>query len=447
MDNQLLCADTNCERLVIGRLLTYSAFINDVLDIFTDETFTDLRCREVWRYAKEIATAGDQVDIVSVTMKAMSDKKARLTAEDIVEFSNKVILGDANDSVARLHDLEVRRKLKAVGLQIQALSQDETLPVEEVLNNSREMIEHSIENGREGTQTLALTLQSVEQDINERLQGKVKIGSLTGFNEIDNRGGLHGSDLIIIAADTSQGKTSLALAITRNTIQTGERVAFYSMEMQAKQLTERLLSMESGVQASTIRNGKPSDYDIGKLKAAAGRLNAENLYFDDKSTSSADHIISSIRRMKIKHGISGAVVDYLQILNVNTKTKQTKEQLMGEIARRLKNLAKELDIWIIALSQINRDRENPEPSLSRLRDSGQIAEAADVVMLIYRPEYYGRKFPKPFQDKDTHNAALIDVAKGRNTGIYKFLCGFAPETTLFYDTEVQGAQQQEDEPF
>ena len=125
------------------------------------------------------------------------------------------------------------------------------------------------------------------------------------------------------------------------------------------------------------------------------------------------------------------------------------EQQMGEAARRLKNLAKELDIWIIALSQLNRDSLNPVPTLARLRASGQIAEAADVVMLIYRPELYGKFYPDPFQNADTHGTAMIDIAKGRNIGLSKFLVRFDAQVTRFYEMEdyIPPINSPEEEPF
>ena len=112
-----------------------------------------------------------------------------------------------------------------------------------------------------------------------------------------------------------------------------------------------------------------------------------------------------------------------------------KEQQMGDVARRLKNLAKELDIWIIALSQLNRDKDNPVPSLARLRDSGQIAEAADVVILIYRPEVYNKSYPSGFSSVETRGTSMIDIAKGRNIGILRFICGFNACTTGFYNLD------------
>ena len=139
--------------------------------------------------------------------------------------------------------------------------------------------------------------------------------------------------------------------------------------------------------------------------------------------------------MKRKYNIDGAAVDYLQILNVNMKN-VNKEQAMGDITRRLKNIAKELDIWVIALSQLSRDKENPIPTLARLRDSGQIVEAADNVILIYRPEFYGKfSYPSDFSNVSVNGTAMIHLAKGRNVGTTKFICGFNAPTTLFHDMQ------------
>ena len=177
-----------------------------------------------------------------------------------------------------------------------------------------------------------------------------------------------------------------------------------------------------------------TDSQLQSVDKGIGKVSGKGIYFDDRSTSNIDTIISSIRYMKLKYGIDGAIVDYLQILNVNMKG-ANKEQQMGDVARRLKNLAKELDIWIIALSQLNRDNMNPVPSLARLRDSGQIAEAADVVMLIYRPEVNKKSYPNEFSNVDTRGTAMIDIAKGRNIGLLRFICGFNAATTCFYNLD------------
>jgi replicative DNA helicase len=211
-------------------------------------------------------------------------------------------------------------------------------------------------------------------------------------------------------------------------------VAFYSMEMKKEQIAARMISIASGVPANEILYSKLDGGQIQMIDRGVAKVENLPVYFDDRSTSNIETILSSIRMMKIKYGIKGVVVDYLQILNVNMKG-SNKEQQMGDVARRLKNIAKELDIWVIALSQLNRDAQNPVPSLARLRDSGQIAEAADMVILIYRPEIYGKRYPEEFSDKSTAGTAMIDVAKGRNVGLMKFIVGFRKENTNFYDLD------------
>lgn len=244
----------------------------------------------------------------------------------------------------------------------------------------------------------------------------------------------HPRELFVISDFIVTHNTSLAVSIMRNAASLGAKVAMYSMEMKKEQITARILSMESGVPANEIMYSRLTESQLQSVDKGIGKISGKGIYFDDRSTSNIDTILSSIRYMKLKFGIDGAIVDYLQILNVNMKG-ANKEQQMGDVARRLKNLAKELDIWIIALSQLNRDNMNPVPSLARLRDSGQIAEAADVVMLVYRPEVKGKSYPGDFSHVDTRGTAMIDIAKGRNIGLLKFICGFNACTTCFYELD------------
>lgn len=249
----------------------------------------------------------------------------------------------------------------------------------------------------------------------------------------------HPRELFVMRDFIMTHNTSLALSMAYNAIQTGAKVAMYSMEMTNEELGARLLSINSGVSSSEILySSRLGEEKLKSLDYSAGVIKYDNMYFDDNSTSNIETILVSIRSMKIKHNISGAVVDYLQILNVNQKN-SNKEQAMGDVARRLKNLAKELGIWIIALSQLNRNSDNPVPNLNRLRDSGQIAEAADLVIFVYRPEYYGKAFPEPFENIAVEDKAMIDIAKGRNVGTARFVCDFHKKTTFFSDiTEERG---------
>ena len=242
------------------------------------------------------------------------------------------------------------------------------------------------------------------------------------------------------------------LSMVRNMALSGANMAIYSLEMKNVQLTARLLAMETGIPSNQILYSPLQNSQLDHFDRSINKILKTGLFFDDRSTSNIDTIIASIRSMKIKNKIEGAVIDYLQILNVNMKG-VNKEQQMADVARRLKNLAKELDIWIIALSQLNRDSQNPVPNLNRLRDSGQIAEAADIVMFVYRPEVYIRKYPEPYSNVDTTGTAMIDIAKGRSIGIMKFICSFKKEVTQLLPIEdinslsLSNMNEKENEPF
>ena len=240
------------------------------------------------------------------------------------------------------------------------------------------------------------------------------------------------------------------MSIVMNAALKGASCAIYSMEMKKEQLTARIMAMQSGVSSSSILYKKLTAQQYDMIDRGIGKISGTKIYFDDRSTSSIDNIISSIRTLKLKYDIDGAVVDYLQMLSVNMKNAND-EKLMAECARRLKNLAKEMNIWIIALSQLSRSNDNPEPNKDRLRSSGQINEAADNTILIYRPEVYGKYYKEPFQNVPTKNTAQIEVAKGRNIGLTKFIVTFIPEITLFkdYDEDYQheNYQLEEETPF
>jgi replicative DNA helicase len=227
------------------------------------------------------------------------------------------------------------------------------------------------------------------------------------------------------------------------------------MEMRAVQLAARLTSMECGIPSNDILYSKFDRGMYEKLDFSIGRLINSDIYIDEKSTTNLDSIIASIRSMVKNYGIQGAVVDYIQLIHVNDKG-MNREQQTGLISRKLKNLAKDLDIWIVALSQLSRDNSNPVPSIKRLRDSGQIEEACDVCMLIYRPEQIGRSsYPEPYENVDISGSAIIDVAKGRNIGTFKFLANFNKLTThfspfsgdLFQQNLVESKKEFTDKPF
>jgi replicative DNA helicase len=295
-------------------------------------------------------------------------------------------------------------------------------------------IEQVLTNREEKIRTLKDAIEDVIGIINDNIKGKTR-GVKTGFTELDRHtGGLHPGDFTIIAARESMGKTSFALNIAKNVASHGAKVAFYSLEMNDVQLTSRIISSVSGLSSKEMLYRSMSNEMIKEFDKGVGKIQDLEIYFDDRSTSSIDTIVQSIRKMVFKYGISIVFIDYLQTIPMTSKV-SSKEQFIGSMAHRLKNLAEELNIGITALSQLNRQNGDNPPALSDLRESGQIAEAADNVMLLYRPEVYGRSYPAPFASTSTQGTALINFAKGRNVGITKFILGFKPEQTLFYNLD------------
>lgn len=438
--------DIQTEQLVIGTMLSFSGTIPEARECLNAECFTDPKLQDIYTLMCELADEGKPVNIVTVT-SALGSHQTHLSPADILNASNMVCAGDISPYIARLHDVYSRRKLWFIGQRFIKASGNELESVDTIVNAAKDELASIYQDGTGGIRKLRDVVDELRGIIDRNLKGEKVSGTPTGFSVIDEEGGLHESDLVVIAGATSQGKTSFALSMVLNASCQGSRVAFYSLEMTSKQLSARMVAMKSRVPSKDILYTPLIQADLQKVDKGIGKLPLENMYFDDKSTNNIDSIISSIRVMKIKYDINGAVIDYLQILSVTSSRDMNNEQFLGEVARRLKNLAKELGIWIIVLSQLRRDVDNPVPSIDKLRGSGQIAEAADMVMLVYRPEVYGKHYPKPFENRITHNTAMIDIAKSRNIGTKKFLCTFIPEITMFTDEDAGIAKNDEDMPF
>lgn len=439
--NQPVVNDPKAEQYVIGSLLVDPTAYTLVSQYLDEDCFYDPMCRDIWKAVDNMGKQGMPIDVISVSAE-LSKQKSNVTALDLMNISAQIASSAHVEYHAiRLQDLGRRRKLWVVGQQLSKVGLSEEILTADAHQEAIESIGGVFEKA-DGVFTLDDAMNSLNEImVKNATVGGVTTGTKTGMERFDEKGGLQKSDLIIVAGETSQGKTSLALCMTRHAIENGAKVAFYSMEMTKEQLTARLLSAKTNIPANNILySGSLAPSEIRMIDDARGKLPGENLFFDDKSTSNIDSILLSIRMLKMQKDIDGAVVDYLQILNVNSRsTSFSREQAMGDAARRFKNLAKELNIWIIALSQLSRDSNCPEPNLNRLRDSGQIGEAADVVILVYRAEYYNRAYPAPFDNKDdypTDGTAMIDVAKGRNIGTFKFFMGFNKNTTNFFKTNL-----------
>ena len=431
------------EEAVLGALMIEKDAYSLVSDILKPECFYKVAHQKIFEAIETLSKNNQPIDRLTVTEQLRSNG----TIDDVGGPYYITVLTAGVSSASHLeyhsqiiHQKYLGREMIRIASTIQSMAYDDKEDIDETISfankSLNEISNFSSSSILKMNEAVELMIKNIELNSQDK---KVSSGSLTGFKEFDKHsGGLQKSDLIVIAAESSHGKTSMALSIVNNISFTGDEVAIYSMEMTAIQLAARFTAFESGIPANEILYGKFNSMQFEILNGSISRLLNSNIYIDQKSTSNLDSILSSIRGMVKNYSIKGAVVDYIQLINV-PNSGMNREQQTALIARSLKNLAKDLNIWIIALSQLKRDDSSPVPTIKRLRDSGQIEEALDVCMLLYRPEQSGRKdYPEPFDNCDVNGTCMVDIAKGRNIGTFKYMVKFDKPTTHFYETANYG---------
>ena len=440
-----LLHDVNAEDVVLSSLVENNGNIYSLDDADGESLFYDGKNRTIYNAIRQIIAKGEKADVLTVSQWCMSHNKGVALSELISRLDQPT--ANARYQLAILKELKWRRQIWKACVEAQRIGYDASADLDVAVSNLRKAVD-GISQGNGGIVTLRETAKKLKKQVEDNRAGISGAGIKTGFSLIDKRGGFHAGDLVIIAGETSQGKTALSICMATNMAAMGTGIAFYSMEMTAEQLAARIISPISQINSKDIMYTPLTDAQIVCFDGACKKIAEEPIYFDEKSTSSVRRIVTSIRVLNAKYGISVAIVDYLQILGRNQRVDNT-EQFYGDVTRTLKNLAKELGIVIIALSQLSRDRNNPEPTISRLRASGQIEEAADNIILIYRPSVYQRKYPKPYKDADTVGTAELILAKGRNIGTGSCIVGFKPEYTYFYELgdNVPTSEPDDDDPF
>ncbi|MBS4177629.1 replicative DNA helicase [Lederbergia citrea] len=258
-------------------------------------------------------------------------------------------------------------------------------------------------------------------------------GIPTGFTELDKMtAGFQRNDLIIVAARPSVGKTAFALNIAQNVgTKTGENIAIFSLEMGAEQLVMRMLCAEGNINAQNLRTGALTDEDWRKLTMAMGSLSNSGIYIDDTPGVRIGEIRSKCRRLKQEHGLGMILIDYLQLIQGNGRSGENRQQEVSEISRSLKALARELEVPVIALSQLSRgveQRQDKRPMMSDIRESGSIEQDADIVAFLYRDDYYD-------QESENKNIIEIIIAKQRNGPVGTVSLAFVKEYNKFVNLE------------
>lgn len=395
------------EEAVLGALMLDKEALTLVQDLLSPEVFYTTRHQAIYRSIVRLYDRSDPVDILTVTeeLRKSGELEGIGGSHYLVELTNRVASAANIEYHSRIIlQKHIQRQIIATGSQMIKDGHDVTLDCFDALQKSEQNLfaitQNTLSRAHNEVSSLVYsTLKHIEQNALKANSSGIT-GISTGLIEMDEMtGGLHNSDLGIIAARPGMGKTGLALSIAINAAENQEPVAIFSLEMSNTQLTTRMLSMYSEISGHRIRNGKLSDSDWQSLGNAAEKLQNLKIYLDDTPGISIPEIRAKCRRLKRQHGIRLVIVDYLQLMQLSSHVvsqpykSANREQEVAGISRALKNMAKELDIPVIALSQLSRAVEtrggSKRPQLSDLRDSGAVEQDADWVSFIYRPEYYG----------------------------------------------------------
>ncbi len=422
----------DAEKAVIGGVFLRPESMYEILDIITEDVFYVEKHRVIWQTILALFSKNDPVDFLSVTNYLKDHNKLDLAGgggylAEIAQF----VPSSANvrHYASIIHRKHMMRKLIQAAEGINELGYDETLEVEELLDKA----EHGLyELSTAGSTTRKYTeLKDMLGDAWERLEklshAKDEIrGVRTGFRELDDKlAGFQKSDLIILAARPSMGKTAFALDMARQTAANhGTSVCIFSLEMASQQLVDRMLAAESKVNSWHLRTGRIStDSEFNRIRDSLDRLSSAPIFIDDKPGNNILQMRSVARRIKREKGLGLIIVDYLQLMTpINTRNSDSAVQQVTELSRSLKHLARELDVPVLALSQLSRavEQRGGKPRLSDLRDSGSIEQDADVVMFIHREDKYK-------EDSDKVNIAEILIEKHRN--------GPTGKVDLYFDAE------------
>ncbi|MEX0932045.1 MAG: replicative DNA helicase [Candidatus Saccharimonadales bacterium] len=436
--------NTDAEASLIGSILIDPEAMTKVADIVIRDDFYDKRHGLLFEAMIKLYEKRRPIDVLTVKEKLESTKSLDDVggATYITDIANSVPTAAHADEYAQIvkSKATLRRLISAAqDITIMGYNEDEAL---EILLDKAEQTLFDV--SQKQTRSKYVSVSDVLAESFDRLdelhrdKGKLR-GLSTGFADIDRLlSGLQRSDLVVLAARPSMGKTSLALNIASHVaVKEGIPVGIFSLEMSQEQLVDRLLSAEAGVDSHKLRSGNLEDTDFEKIGDAMGTLSEAPIFIDDTPGINAMEMRTIARRMQSEHGIGLLIVDYLQLMSGRTTDNRVQE--VSEISRSLKGLARELNVPLLALSQLSRGVENrtPQiPQLADLRESGSIEQDADVVMFIYREDYYN-------PETERQKLADILVKKHRNGPTGNIELYWQPEQLLFRSVDTRHASSVE----
>jgi len=437
-------ANIEAEQALIGSILIEPERLDQIVSIVNSSDFYDVKNRYIFSAIEQLHDESLPIDIISVCDKL----KAQGTLDKVGGELYVAQLADGVPTSAHaemyaqiIRDKAILRELISAGSQIvETVFSDSN--VDEILDQSERIIFRIAES--RATKSY-IDIRNALTDVFEHLEelrdkhakglGGFVTGIPTGFKKLDEvTSGFHKSDLVIVAARPSVGKTAFALSLAKNMAMIGEAsVGIFSLEMSREQLVQRLLCMESLVDLQKVRRGWLNDEEWKRLMLGASNLMKSNIIVDDESNLEPRVLRAKARRMKKEYNVDAIFIDYLQLMSLEDSRRDSRQQEISEISRSLKLLARELDISIVALSQLSRaveQREDKRPRLSDLRESGAIEQDADVVIFLYRDEYYKK------QNLELPHETEVIIGKQRNGPIGTVTLMFNPSFTNFFESDI-----------
>ena len=408
--------DLEAEQAVIGSMLTDKEAVIAAIETLSDEDFYREDNKIIYSAIMNLYNRGEPIDIITLKSELSSMGKFEAVGglEYLAELPEKVpTTANVDKYINIVEEKSTLRTLIRTANELITLGYDPTQEVEELMDNAEKKIFGVMQSRTQKTySSMKDILVDTFIELEELYNRKEHVtGVPTGFLDLDYKtAGLHGSELILVAARPAMGKSAFALNIATNAaVRAKTPVAIFSLEMSKEQMANRILCSEAMVDSNKVRTGKVEDDDWTKLAEASGILSEAQIFIDDTPGISIMEIRAKCRKMKLEKNIGLVVIDYLQLVQGSNKRAGSREQEIAEISRSLKILAKEINVPVIALSQLSRapeQRPDHRPMLSDLRESGSIEQDADIVMFLYRDDYYN-------QDSENKNVAEVILAKHR----------------------------------
>ncbi len=424
--------DKELEDILLAKLIQYPELYYSHHNNLHPELFNDLTNRNIFNVYKQLINNNQTPDIINLSA-ILKDSEENITLTLACILDDAFMAHDIASCINQLTKIMTMNNISKFTkeLSFKVTNKEDSDEILKFINKNTSDLNPDVAGQNK---SISEQISDVLGDIEVRMNTKGITGIPTGFNNIDNfTNGWQETDLVIIGGASSMGKTSLALTFAYNAVKHGNvPTAIFSYEMSYKQLIERLISNETGIDNKWLQKGTISDKDLKQIHKSVGVIENLPLFIDDCKRTSLQYLLNRIKQLVITSGIKLVFIDYLQLISARTKG-GTREQEISRIARALKNIAKELNITIIALSQLNRGvglRQESRPTMSDLRESGEIEQASDIVVLVYRPEYYGIS---EIEGESQKGIAEIIFAKGRSIGVGKVILKFIANLTKFVE--------------